>query len=65
MTTPTDRPTIPDARMALIELESAIQALVAQYEDQYDLSVQNIQLTHRLMMGHPRRVMRILMTVQL
>lgn len=58
-------PNIPDARMAQVKLESAIQALVAEYEDHYDLSVQDIKLTHRLMMGHPRRVMRVLLTVQL
>lgn len=61
----TAEPTVPDARAAQIKLESAIQALVAEYEDRYDVSVQNIQLTHRLAMGHPRRVMRVLATVHL
>lgn len=64
-TTTTDCPTVVDARAAQIILESAIQALVAEYEDRYDVSVQDIRLTHRLAMGHPRRVMRVLATVHL
>lgn len=57
--------TVQDARKAQVELETAIQRLVAQYEETYDVSVQKIDLTHRLAMGYPRRVMRVLATVHL
>ena len=57
--------TVQDARKAQIELETAIQRLIADYEETHDLSVQQIDLTHRLAMGHPRRVMRVLATVHL
>jgi hypothetical protein len=57
--------TVQDARKAQIELETAIQRLIADYEETHDMSVQQIDLTHRLAMGHPRRVMRVLATVHL
>lgn len=56
---------ISEARKAQIELEAAIQKLIAEYEEHWDLSVQDIKLNHRLMMGYPRRVLRVLVTVQL
>lgn len=57
--------TVLEARKAQVELESAIQKLVADYENRYGLSVENILLTKNLMLGYPRRVMRVLLTVQL
>jgi hypothetical protein len=58
----TPDPSVIQARQALKELEATLLAHIRDYENQYGVSVQKADLTHSLLMGHPRRVMSVLLT---
>lgn len=57
--------TVTDAKAKAKELEQELAAIIRQYEQDCGVSVDRIDLTHHLMMGYPRRVASVLLTVHL
>lgn len=57
--------TTQEARDALKALEQNILMSIRQYEHQYDITVRSLDLNHSLMMGYPKRTIRVLMIAEL